>query len=148
MDPLERFDIQPFGPDLYRGPQPSLEALVALARRGLRLVVNLRAESDLSRDLCERLRLDYLHLPVVDWSIPDLRQVETFLERAEDPASRPLLVHCFGGVGRTGIFVSCYRIRQGMPVEEALRRSDRETPWLSMNEIQREWVRAFSRRYA
>ena len=46
-------------------------------------------------------------------------------------------------MGRTGLFVSCWRIRMGMPVEQALRLSDQETPHLGMSQLQRDWLRAF-----
>lgn len=131
------------GPGLYRGPQPRAEDLQALQARGLRLVVNLREESDESRYYCRHLGLEYRGIPVVDWTVPEVPQVEEFLDLMEHPPNRPLLLHCWGGVGRTGLFVSCWRIRMGMKPEEAIRISDLETPHQGMNSLQRDWIRRF-----
>lgn len=73
--------------------------------------------------------------------MPLLEQVHEFLEMLKLTEFSPGLVHCWGGVGRTGIFVSCYRASQGMAVEAAIRLSDEETPHLVMSELQREWLR-------
>jgi protein tyrosine phosphatase (PTP) superfamily phosphohydrolase (DUF442 family) len=131
------------GPGLYRGPQPRVEDLQTLKSRGLRSVVNLREESDESRYYCRHLELSYHGIPVVDWTVPEVAQVEEFLDLMEHPPNRPLLIHCWGGVGRTGLFVSCWRIRMGMETEEAIRLSDMETPHQGMNQIQRDWIRRF-----
>lgn len=146
MFEIDRFDVHRVSPDLFRGPQPDLRVLQMLAEAGLRTVVNLRSESDHSRDLCERLWLGYHRIPVEDWTAPSLEQVEEFLGLVDEPGRGPILVHCLGGVGRTGVFVSCYRVRRGMTAEQALALSDVETPWMGMNVQQREFVRAFERR--
>jgi protein tyrosine phosphatase (PTP) superfamily phosphohydrolase (DUF442 family) len=132
------------GPGLYRGPQPRAEDLQALQSRGLRSVVNLREESDESLYYCRHLGLAYHGIPVVDWTVPETAQVEEFLALMQHLPNRPLLVHCWGGVGRTGLFVSCWRIRMGMGAEEAIRLSDMETPHQGMSQIQRDWIRAFA----
>jgi len=131
------------GPGLYRGPQPGIEHLLGLREQGLRTVVNLRQESDESRYYCNHLGLAYFGIPVTDWTVPEVDQVEHFLDLMDHSPNRPVLVHCWGGVGRTGLFVSCWRIRMGMGPEEALRLSDLETPDLGMSQEQRDWVRAF-----
>ena len=131
------------GPGLYRGPQPGAPQLQKFKELGLRTVVNLREESDESRFYCEHLALDYRPIPVADWTVPTPDQVGEFLEVMDQEASRPVLVHCWAGVGRTGLFVSAWRIRMGMGVEEALRLSDQETPHLGMSDLQRDWLRRF-----
>ena len=131
------------GPGLYRGPQPEAEQLATLQKQGLRSVINLREESDESRYYCRHLGLDYHGIPVADWTVPTVQQVEEFLDLMDHPSTRPTLVHCWGGVGRTGLFVSCWRIRMGMPAQEAILLSDQETPHMGMNDPQRTWVRQF-----
>ncbi len=130
-------------PSLYRGPQPSGEDLKHLKEGGLRSVINLRAESQESALICMGLGLRYYHIPVEDWTIPTADQIEEFLRILDDPANCPALVHCYAGVGRTGLFVSCYRVKMGMSAREAIAQSDRETPWMGMSEEQREFVRNF-----
>lgn len=127
---------------LFRGPQPGYNDLVRLQKKGLKAVFNLRDESVETRALALSLGLNYHHIRVRDWHHPTAEQVEEFLELLLSPGWSPALVHCWGGVGRTGIFVSCYRIRyHGWDCERALSQSDEETPHLIMSELQRDWLR-------
>lgn len=135
-------------PHLMRGPQPQEEDLRDLMANGLHGVVNLRLESEQSRELCQQLGLQYHYFPVRDWTCPDRRQIEEFLGIFEQSLAGPLLVHCMGGVGRTGVFVSCYRIARGMDPAQAIRLSHTEVSWMSMNEEQMQFVVAFGRWWA
>lgn len=130
---------------LYRSPQPDFENLLQLKERGIRALINLREEAPESEFFARQCGLSYLHLPVVDWALPSNEQVKSFLDFVEQPENRPALVHCAAGVGRTGTFVACYRIAQGMPVDEALRLTNGETPLpgIVMNAIQHEFVRNY-----
>ena len=129
---------------LYRGPQPSLNDLEKLQRRGLKAVFNLRDESVESRALALAAGLKYHHIRVRDWHVPTAEQFDEFMALLAQPGWAPALIHCWGGVGRTGIFASCYRILHGMEVEAALSLSDEETPHLIMSEPQREWIRRWA----
>lgn len=131
---------------LWRGPQPTAEELAELQEDcGLTAVINLREESEASRQLCAQLDLDYHHIPVTDWCVPHPRQVESFIELLETHPDECFLVHCQGGIGRTGVMVSCYRISQGwMTYQEALERSDEEAPRARMLKAQRQFVREFA----
>jgi protein-tyrosine phosphatase len=42
--------------------------------------------------------------------------------RDEIAAGRPVYVHCWGGIGRTGTVVGCWLVEQGLSGDEALRR--------------------------
>ena len=131
---------------LYRGPQPGILDLERLKLKGLKSVINLRDESVESRCLALSAGLKYHHIRVRDWHHPTADQVDEFLELLFTWDWAPALVHCWGGVGRTGIFVSCYRIRHhGWECESALERSDEETPHLIMSELQRDWIREWCR---
>ena len=125
---------------LWRGPQPTPNDLSQLKHRGLRAVYNLREESTQSRSLALNAGLNYHELLVEDWNIPRLEQVREFLEMLAVPDFAPGLVHCWGGVGRTGVFVCCYRVAQGMGMQAAIELSDEETPHLQMNQLQRNWL--------
>ncbi|MBS2040697.1 hypothetical protein JST97_37265 [bacterium] len=118
-----------------------------MKHRGLRAVYNLRGESDASRTLALKAGLNYHHLPVEDWNVPDLSQVTEFLDMLKVPDFLPGLVHCWGGAGRTGIFVSCYRVSQGMELEAAIELSDQETPHLLMSQLQRDWLRRYAHHF-
>jgi insecticidal toxin complex protein TccC len=117
-----------------------------LRNQGLRTVVNTREESTSSRAMALAVGLRYYYIPVEDWSVPQPHQIEEFLGILDDSEHHAVLIHCWGGAGRTGIFVSCYRMaRLGMEVEAAIQLSDQETPHLVMSELQRDWLRQFSR---
>ena len=132
---------------LYRSPQPDFEDFLALKERGIKALINLREEADESAFFARQAKLEYLYLPVTDWQLPTYDQVDEFLDFVSQ--TYPALVHCAAGVGRTGTFVSCYRITKGMDVETALEITNQETPLpgVTMNEIQMDFVREFAQRY-
>ncbi len=100
---------------LYRGGQPSLEGVEALARMGVRTIVSLRRPSaamDAERRLAERLGMRWVNIPVYAWWRPSRAQIQQFLAIARDPAQRPVFVHCRFGQNRSGMMVAAYRIVQ------------------------------------
>lgn len=111
---------------LFRGPQPRGAKWQAMLDIGVRSVVNLRLEDNAEEAVLRQLGAATLHLPVVDWSVPTPDQVWSFIRWVDDEAHRPVFVHCLGGVGRTGLMVSCYRIHHGMAARDALRLNDVE----------------------
>ena len=139
------FPVLQVSEHLYRSPQPDFEDLIALKARGIKSVVNLREEAIESEFFARQCGMSYLFLGVVDWKLPSVEQVQTFLEFLNEEDNRPALVHCAAGVGRTGTFVACYRVSRGMKVEEAIRMTNGESPLqgVSMNKIQQDFVRQF-----
>jgi atypical dual specificity phosphatase len=68
--------------------------------------------------------LDYLHLPIEDYTPPRQEQIDEFVRFCERNISqgRPVAVHCLAGRGRTGTMLACYLVRQGMKADEAIER--------------------------
>ncbi|MCX8155062.1 MAG: phosphatase [Verrucomicrobiae bacterium] len=65
----------------------------------------------------------YQRLPIPDAGVPRtpdyMVQILNVIDRAI--AERRLVyVHCWGGIGRTGVVVGCYLVRHGMTGEQAL----------------------------
>jgi hypothetical protein len=126
-------------PTLLRSSQPKLHQLEAL-RLKIDGVVNLRDESNQSEELCRDLDLEYFPIPVIDHEVPSHEQMEQFLHLTD---RFKLLVHCFAGRGRTGLFVACYRVgRQGLDAAQALALTEKEVPGMRANQV--EWVRNFT----
>ncbi|MGE3840316.1 MAG: tyrosine-protein phosphatase [Vicinamibacterales bacterium] len=109
---------------LYRGAQPTAEQFEALAKLGIRTVVNLRRDGDEQR-LVESLGMQYVDLsaslhPFGFGGGLEARIVDRFFQIIDDPASGPVFVHCRRGADRTGTLVAMYRIaRQGWTVADA-----------------------------
>jgi protein-tyrosine phosphatase len=110
---------------VWRSSAPSREALQTLAERGVRTVIDLRAERDL-RDDTEFLAdhgVELVRLPIRDGQTPARSQTETALA-AIGVSPGLTLIHCGAGVGRTGAMVGAYAVSSGIaPPEEALRRN-------------------------
>jgi protein tyrosine/serine phosphatase len=124
---------------LYRSGQLTPDELEEeIRRRGIKTVVNLGSQTDWDRDVCRRLGVKLVEIPVGDvWCIAgepapgqesrpaapyDLTQ---FWKLVEAPESRPVLMHCWGGVHRTGVLTAMYRIRyQGWTAGDAITEMD------------------------
>jgi len=93
----------------------------------IRTFVNLMepGETNLDRqpfapydDVVERLcpEASCVRIPVRDLSIPTVETMHTILDTIDASlnGNRPVYVHCWGGVGRTGTTVGCWMLRHGM----------------------------------
>ena len=69
----------------------------------------------------------YYRFPIRDHSIPSAEIMTTILDTIDDvvDARGCLYVHCYGGVGRTGMVVGCYLVRHGFTNEQAAAEVDR-----------------------
>lgn len=99
---------------LWRGAAPTREGYRWLASRGVRTVVDLRAEDGLHRDadLLSGLGLRLVAIPIRDGQAPGQAQIGRFLEAVQTSAGR-VFVHCGAGVGRTGTMVASYLVASG-----------------------------------
>jgi tyrosine-protein phosphatase SIW14 len=98
-------------PGIYRGAAPTAEGWKKLHELGIRTEIDLRIEKK-GRDVAETATKEYgitrMHLPM-GREAPTKKQVDTFLKTLNDPAQKPVFVHCQHGADRTGAMIGIYR---------------------------------------
>lgn len=112
-------------PKLWRSAQPAPHQIAALARAGLKTIVNLRGGREhgswqLQKEACERYGIELVEFIVRSRGAPDR---ETILSSKEFFASLnyPVLIHCKSGADRAGFVAALFLIvHEGKPVHEAL----------------------------
>jgi protein tyrosine/serine phosphatase len=109
---------------LYRSGQMSLDGLKRVIHDyGIKTIVTLRDATrpgdgppDLEEErYCKAEELNYVRIPPQPWwasdgTVPAEQGVERFRALMNDPANYPVLVHCFGGIHRSGAFCAVYRM--------------------------------------
>ncbi|MGI8639715.1 MAG: protein tyrosine phosphatase family protein [Pyrinomonadaceae bacterium] len=99
--------------NFYRGAQPTKEGVKELAKMGVKTIINLRGESDLTRAeerWAKAAGVKFINIPLSNWFEPKAAQVQKVLDLIDDPKNQPVFVHCKRGADRTGIIVAVYRI--------------------------------------
>jgi len=73
------------------------------------------------------INVSYQRLPIRDMRVPSSDTMTTILDAVDKAINdgNCVYVHCWGGIGRTGMVVGCYLVRHGMPNEQALEKVNR-----------------------
>lgn len=90
-----------------------VEAYAALYEVGIRGVLSL-LHSPPPKAVIEDMGLISLHFPIADLGAPS--QVEAYVEildvaHAHAEAGRPMLIHCYAGIGRAGMTLAAWLVR-------------------------------------
>lgn len=108
---------------LYRGAQPRDGGLQKLAELGIKTIISLRGENEITTDErkeAEATGLRYYSIPLPSLSRPSNEQVERLMALINSPENQPVFVHCNHGKDRTGTIVAVYRIaHDGWTSEQA-----------------------------
>jgi protein tyrosine/serine phosphatase len=123
---------------LYRSGQLLPEQLdEAIDRYGLRTIVNLQIAGEgveAERAVAHRHGIDFMNLPMPGDGFGREDQFREFLKACDDPARRPVLVHCARGTCRTGAAVAYFRYeRDGWTIEDVaaeMKRQGYREGWL------------------
>ena len=109
---------------LYRGAQPLNGAAKKLAELGVKTIINLRGEDDLSRveqKEVETAGLRYFSVGMPGLSAPSDEQVTQVMAIINNPENQPVFIHCKRGADRTGTIAAIYRIsNEGWTAERAI----------------------------
>jgi protein-tyrosine phosphatase len=98
------------------------------------------------RTLYTRAGLAVLHLPIVDFGVPDRVLCACAVRRVDESLNSGVntVVHCHAGIGRTGLFTACL-VKQilGVSGDAAIAWIRRYLPGAVENRPQQEFVHAF-----
>ncbi len=113
---------------LYRGGQPGDGGIRALARLGIRTIVDLRSADHVEEE--RALALDagirHVNVPLGRFRRPRDEEIERVLALLAAPENRPVFLHCRRGADRTGTVIACWRIRnEGWKAQAALEEAQR-----------------------
>ncbi|MDQ3039659.1 MAG: protein tyrosine phosphatase family protein [Pseudomonadota bacterium] len=102
--------ILPVFDDVYSAGQPTEAELAALARNGVRTIINLRHRSEASEfdeaDVVAAMGMGYVSIPVTGAQDLTPETITRFSRELEDARSRgPVLVHCGSG-NRVGAMIA------------------------------------------
>lgn len=96
------------------------EELKALWDQGVRVIVSLTG-TPLNPESVRRTGFEYLHSHVSGApSVEQLQHILQFIEKRQ-AESKPVLVHCGEGKGRTGTVLAAYLVHDGLSADEAIR---------------------------
>jgi protein tyrosine/serine phosphatase len=98
---------------LYRGGQPTAKGFEILKEKGVKTVINLRAEDSSESKQVQALGMRYVYIPVnaiLPWSRIPQDSVAKYFELVNNPENYPIFFHCHRGADRTGVLAALYRI--------------------------------------
>ena len=125
--------------------RPECEAeLDGLRSEGVRAIISLTG-TPLYPEPVERLGFEYLHSHVSGAPSPvQLYEIIQFIEE-QNAQSKPVVVHCAEGVGRTGTVLAAYLVFKGLSADDAINKLREKRPGSIQNLEQENAIRMFER---
>jgi len=135
--------------NLAIAPMPSEDQIPELAKT-FKAVVILVEDQELDYDIHQwgKFGVKVKHMPIPDFGTPglnDLHEVIEWINREIEDGK--VLVHCLGGIGRSGMVATAYLISKGFSVNEAIKHVRARVPGAIETCEQEELSRRFARGY-
>ncbi|MBV6644662.1 MAG: dual specificity protein phosphatase family protein [Cyclobacteriaceae bacterium] len=112
--------------ELAGSPQPGLygdwdDDVSFLRNGGINYIMSL-TEEPLIQHQAEAAGFGFIHFPIRDMDIPMPRDASAAIIKLvkEIESGHTFLIHCKGGVGRTGMMGACYMVSKGISANEAI----------------------------
>jgi uncharacterized protein (TIGR01244 family) len=132
---------------LYRGAQPNNLGVKALARLGIKTIVNLRMAKDVwpaEEAEARAAGLLYTNVPMSGCGRPTEEQVAKVLAILRT-APAPVFVHCRLGCDRTGTVIACYRIEHDKWTSEQALREARQYGMSGWSTGMKSYIKQFAK---
>ncbi|MBI5950169.1 MAG: dual specificity protein phosphatase family protein [Chloroflexi bacterium] len=111
-------------------PEATRQRIDAFLEAGVTAFIDLTESHELAsyKDILdERAKIhgveaSYRRISIHDFSVPTSETMTVILDAIDDAIDdgKCVYVHCWGGVGRTGMAVGCYLVRHGKTNEQAI----------------------------
>lgn len=97
--------------------------------QGIKAIVSL-TELPSDPSLTQPFDFEVHHLHIRDRTAPKQHQIDVFVEIVNTllAKDKPVLVHCLGGIGRTGTMLACYLVSQCKNPRDAINEVRRKKP--------------------
>lgn len=123
-------------------------AMLALRQRGVDVLASLQTEPEAERcalereaEAAENAGMTFHRFGIDDHGVPADREAARGFARArldDLEAGRGVLLHCFAGIGRSGLLAIMIMVEAGFDLEEAARRAT-DARQLRVPETQTQW---------
>jgi atypical dual specificity phosphatase len=125
--------------------RPESEAeLKGLRSEGVKAIISLTG-TPLYPEPLNRLGFDYLHCHISGAPSPiQLHEIIQFIRR-QNAQSKPVIVHCAEGKGRTGTVLAAYLVYKGLNADDAIKKVRETRPGSIQNLEQEDAIRMFER---
>jgi atypical dual specificity phosphatase len=124
-----------------------LDDFTWLREQGIQLLISL-SEHPPRRDHVNEAGLLTLHVPVEDMHPPSQKQIDLCMSAIQKAHAQEMAVgiHCTAGLGRTGVILACYFIKQNLSAKNAIARVRRLRPGSVETDEQVDAITTFARR--
>jgi len=148
--PRQQDNIFWLTPVLAVGDAAMARNVEGLQRLGVRAVLDLQAEGADGSVRLAAAAIEYLHLPVQDFTAPSMAQFDTATTWIlyTSQSGRPILIHCRAGLGRSVTVAIATLLRMGYDLSDAYKLVRQKRPGIALSDPQVAMLRRFAALHA